>query len=115
MHEMSIVQSMMEIILQQAEIHNARKIVKINLEFGFLTAVVPESIEFAFEILAKDGIAEGAELNVKIIPIKVRCMECLKEKVIEKYDPLCPFCSSASLQIVEGRDEMRIASLEVDD
>lgn len=114
MHEMAIVQSIMDIVEQQAKLHKAKKVVSVSLEFGMLTAVVPQAIEFAFEVLSKDGMAEGARLDITIVPLTVFCPECSREYVLENYQPFCPVCSSPSLQIVAGRDEMRIVSLEVD-
>ncbi len=115
MHEMGIVQSILDVVEQQAELHNARKVVKISLEFGALTAVLPDSIRFSFEILSKGGVAEGAALDIKIIPIKAVCTDCSTVHILEDYQPFCPACKSGALQIVEGRDEMRIASLEIED
>jgi hydrogenase nickel incorporation protein HypA/HybF len=115
MHEMAIVQSIMDILVQQAQMHAAKKVVRVNLEFGALTGVMPAAIDFAFEVLSKGTIAEGAAVDIKIIPIKIYCFDCAKERVLETYDPFCPVCSSAAIKILEGRDEMRIASLEVDD
>jgi hydrogenase nickel incorporation protein HypA/HybF len=115
MHEMAIVQSIMDILEQQAVIHNAKRVVRVSLEFGALTAVLPSAIDFAFEVLAKDGIAEGAYLDITIIPLKVRCSECGKETVLDDYQPFCPACSSPAVQFIQGRDEMRIASLEIED
>jgi hydrogenase nickel incorporation protein HypA/HybF len=105
----------MEIIEQQAALHNAEKIVKVSLEFGTLTAVMPEAIRFAFEVLSKDTVAENAELDITIIPITIWCTACGRRHVLEAYRPTCPLCDSAGVQIVEGRDEMRIVSLEIDD
>ena len=115
MHEMGIVQSMLDIIVDQAESYNVKKVVKINLEFGVLTAVMPDAIRFAFEVLSKDGIAEGAELEITMIPIKAHCLDCGETHVMEEYKPFCPACDSAALNIIEGRAEMRVASMEVDD
>jgi len=115
MHEMGIVQSIMDILEQHAKMYNAKKVVRVSLEFGALTAVLPAAVTFAFEILSKGGIAEGAELDIEIIPIKVRCRDCGNEQTIEDYRPFCPVCSSAAVDIVEGRDEMRIVSLEIED
>ncbi|AFM25267.1 hydrogenase maturation nickel metallochaperone HypA [Desulfomonile tiedjei] len=115
MHEMAIVQSIMEILEQQATLHNAKKIVRVSLEFGALTGVMPASIEFGFEVLSKGGIAEGAALDIHIIPIKLYCFDCKKEVTLEDYQPMCPVCSSTSVHIIQGRDEMRIASLEIED
>jgi hydrogenase nickel incorporation protein HypA/HybF len=114
MHEMGIVQSIMDILEQQAKMNRATRIVGVTLEFGALTAVMPEAVRFAFEILSKGGMAEGARLDITIIPIKVLCMDCSKETIMDNYQPFCPKCSSPTIQIIEGRDEMRIVSLEVD-
>jgi len=114
MHEMALVQSIMEIVEDQAKIHEASKVVGIKLEFGALTAVMPSAISFAFEVLSQGGIAEGARLDIRIIPIKIFCVECSKEMILEEYQPFCPVCSSAALKILEGRDEMRIAELEIE-
>jgi hydrogenase nickel incorporation protein HypA/HybF len=115
MHEMAIVQSIMDILVQQAHLHGAKKVLRVNLEFGALTGVMPSSIDFAFEVLSKGTVAEGAAVDIKVIPIKIYCFECAQERILESYDPFCPVCSSAAIKILEGRDEMRIASLEVDD
>ena len=64
MHEMAIVQSIIDILEQQAKLHNAKKIVRVSLEFGALTGVMPAAITFGFEVLAKGGIAEGAEIDI---------------------------------------------------
>lgn len=115
MHEMAIVESIMEIIEHQAAMHNAKKIVKVSLEFGALTGVMPEAINFGFEVLSKGGIAEGAVVDINILPIKFYCLECAKEVTVEEYQPYCPVCSSASVKIIQGKDEMRIVSLEIED
>lgn len=115
MHEMAIVQSIMDIIEQHASMYNAKRVVQVSLEFGALTAVMPSAITFAFEVLSKGGIAEGARVDIKIIPMKLRCMSCGNELVTEVYELACPVCSSGVLNIIEGRDEMRIVSLEIED
>ncbi len=115
MHETGIVQSIIDILEQQAAMYHAKKIVRVNLEFGVLTAVMPDAIRFAFDILSKGTIAENAVLDIKMIPIKILCPECNAEHTLDAYQPLCPVCESPAVLIVEGRDEMRIASMEVDD
>lgn len=114
MHEMGIVQNIIEIVEDQAKIHDAKKVVGIRLEFGALTAVLPAAVSFAFEILSKGTVAEGANLNIRIIPVKAFCHSCSKELILDDYDPFCPVCKSAALEIIEGRDEMRIAELVVE-
>jgi hydrogenase nickel incorporation protein HypA/HybF len=115
MHEMGIVQNIMEILEQQAAMHNVNRIVRVGLEFGALTAVLPDAVRLAFGLLSRGGPAEDAALDITIIPVKVRCLECSREQVMDDYHHLCPSCGSPTLKIIEGRDEMRIAFMEVDD
>jgi hydrogenase nickel incorporation protein HypA/HybF len=115
MHEMGIVQNIIEILEEQAKIHNATRIAGIHLQFGALTAVLPTAVEFAFQILSKDTIAENARLSIEIIPLKIRCLECGKESVLQDYDPFCPECDSAMVNIIQGKHEMRVASIELED
>ena len=113
MHELAIVESIMETLKDQLTIHDCSKIISVNLEFGAMTAVMPAAIDFAFEALSKGGPAEGATNHTTIIPIKALCMDCGKESTLDDYVPFCPVCGTGVLQIVQGRDEMRIASIEI--
>jgi hydrogenase nickel incorporation protein HypA/HybF len=114
MHELGIVQSILDIIEQQMKIHSAKRLVRVELEFGAMTAVMPDAIEFAFVALTKDTPLEGAELSITVVPIKAICLECGHEAVLDVFTPFCPDCSTGVLSIVEGKDEMRIVSIEIE-
>ncbi len=114
MHELAIVESIMETLIDQLRIHGCTKVVGIKLEFGAMTAVMPAAIDFAFEALSKGGPAEGATIETIIIPIKAICSDCGTETLLEDYLPFCPNCPDGALQIVQGRDEMKIASIEIE-
>jgi hydrogenase nickel incorporation protein HypA/HybF len=115
MHEMSIVESMMEIIEDQARLYNSQKVVTVSLEFGALSGVMPSAVEFAFEVLSKGTVAEGAVLAISIIPLKIKCLDCAGESVLEDYQPTCPLCNSDLITFLQGRNELRVASLELED
>ncbi len=113
MHELAIVESIMETLMDQLQIHKCSRIVSVNLEFGAMTAVMPAAIDFAFEALSKGGPAEGAIIQTSIIPIKAFCLDCGAEFTLENYLPFCPECNDGVLHITQGRDEMKIASIEI--
>ncbi len=114
MHELGIVQNIIDIIEEQMKIHSAKRLVGVELEFGAMTAVMPDAIEFAFTALTKDSPLEGAGLSITIIPIKAVCLDCGHEPVLDTFIPFCPICSSGVLSIVEGKDEMKIVSIEIE-
>ncbi|MEI6134950.1 MAG: hydrogenase maturation nickel metallochaperone HypA [Desulfomonile sp.] len=114
MHELGIVQSILAIIEEQLKIHEGERVVKIQLEFGAMTAVMPEAIEFAFQALTREGPVAGATLDITIIPIKGVCLDCGQQVDLDSYAPFCPDCSNGILNIFQGKDEMRIVSIEIE-
>ena len=70
MHEVSIMQNTLDIAISQAQQQGATKIDSLTLKIGKLSGVIPEALEFAFEVLIRDTIAEDAQLEIKTIPVK---------------------------------------------
>ena len=59
MHEMSLCQNIMEIIDQQQKKHEIHEVTDIWLEIGALSCVEQSAVEFCFEIMRKDTVAEN--------------------------------------------------------
>ena len=114
MHEMSLMANLFDIIQDKAKEYNARRIISIRLKIGALAGVVPELLESAFEIYAKDTNAEGALFEIEKIPFKVVCRKCGETK-IESDDFLwvCPTCLSTDLEVTSG-DELIVENMEVE-
>jgi hydrogenase nickel incorporation protein HypA/HybF len=113
MHELSITQSILSIVLEQAETARANKITRINLTIGELAGVVDECVEFYFEIISKDTIAAEAELVFKRPPISLRCRNCGKTFASDNLNLICPECREPNVDIISGR-ECYIESIEVE-
>ncbi|MDI6689865.1 MAG: hydrogenase maturation nickel metallochaperone HypA [Actinomycetota bacterium] len=113
MHELGITENILSIALEQAQQRDAKKILKIRLKIGEMTAVVDECIRFYFEILSKDTMAEGAEIEVENVPIKVKCPRCGKIREANDYNFICPQCEVLSTEIVSGR-ELYVSSIEIE-
>jgi hydrogenase nickel incorporation protein HypA/HybF len=114
MHEFSIAQSIMQIVLAEAHKANARSVIKVTLNIGELAGVLPESLSFCFELLAKSTIAENAVLAINRIPIRALCSGCQITFQIADNRYLCPRCGKTTIELTSGR-ELQIAQLEVED
>lgn len=113
MHEMSICESIVSIIEQQAIAQSFKKVKMVRLEIGPLAGVEIEALRFSFDVVTKGGLAQGARLEVIELPVNAWCMQCAKSvDVKERFDP-CPDCNSYQVQITGG-DELRIKEMEVD-
>jgi hydrogenase nickel incorporation protein HypA/HybF len=113
MHELAITQSMLDLVLKQAENAGAERVAKIDLVIGEMSGVVDECVEFYFEFLSKDTIAQGAVLSFKRVPMQARCRSCGELFTPKEFDWSCPICHNDSMEIVAG-NELYIESIEVE-
>jgi hydrogenase nickel incorporation protein HypA/HybF len=113
MHEMAVTQSILRITLEHAQRVQAARVSAINIKLGQLSSLVDDSISFYWELIAKDTIAEKAELRFTRIPARVVCLDCANEFALPKDDYACPKCRSERFRVTTG-DEMTVESIEVE-
>lgn len=109
MHELSLVQGVVEICEQHA---GGRRVLEVTLEIGDLSGVVPEALEFCFEAVARGTLLETARLVIEKVPATGFCSICGVVSKIETYFDSCPCCGAVALDLRSG-DEMRVRDLEV--
>ena len=113
MHELSITESILKIALDHAEKAKARRITDLHIVMGELASMVDDSIQFYWEIIAKDTIAEKATLHFRRVAAELQCMTCF-----EKYRPtdkelVCPKCHGFDAKIIKG-EEFALESIDVE-
>lgn len=111
MHEVSIMMSLLEIVLEQAHKAEAKKVVAVNLEIGAKSGVVADSLTFAFEMVVKNSIVENAKLTIDLIPFRGECLSCGHQFECDDF-LICDQCGNFG-KILSGR-ELRIQSIEVE-
>jgi hydrogenase nickel incorporation protein HypA/HybF len=112
MHEMSIAQNLLEIIREEMVKHDASVLKSIRLNIGQMSAIVPASLSFCFEIMTSGTELEGAELIMDIIPLRGVCKTCNEAFEIKDYVFECPHCCSREVDIISGQD-LSIVEMEV--
>ena len=113
MHEMSIAQSLIDIIKEEMTRHDASVLRSIRLHIGQLSAIVPQSLSFCFEVITSGTELEGAKLIMEVIPLRAMCRECKQAFEIKDYAFECPHCGSPDIKTISGQ-EMSIVDMEVD-
>ena len=114
MHELSIAQSILDIITEEMQKHHVERIVSVRLKIGELSAVVPESLTFCWSIVTKDTPAEGSRLDIVSLPIEAKCLSCGNVFFVQNYVYVCPNCESGDLTILSGK-ELQIQDFETPD
>jgi hydrogenase nickel incorporation protein HypA/HybF len=112
MHEIGIMESTLEIAIDNAIKQNARCINKLTMRIGKLSGIVPEALEFAFEVVTAGTIAENATLEMELIAVICYCDCCQQEFQPDDWFFQCPTCDQFSNQIIQGK-EIELLSLEI--
>jgi hydrogenase nickel incorporation protein HypA/HybF len=113
MHEMGIALQIIEIATASIPPDmRAARVERVNLKIGKLSAVVPDSLRFCFDIVSQDTPLAGATLAIEETPVVARCKECDARWSIAEPVFTCRACGSGSLEILSGR-ELDIVSIEI--
>jgi hydrogenase nickel incorporation protein HypA/HybF len=109
MHEFSIASAVVDTAVKHAQ---GRRVTAVTVRSGRLRQVVPDSLAFAFEILARETVCEGAALEHEVVPARLHCAACAREWEIELPVFRCRFCGTAEVTVVSG-EELEVESIEV--
>lgn len=109
MHEFAITQNIVAIATSHAQ---GMPVLRVTLEIGKLSAIMPEAIQFCFDVCAQGTPVEGATLTIVEIPGRAQCNDCGGEMATDQPFGICGHCGSPHLTIIAG-EELKIKELEV--
>ncbi|MDD2205749.1 MAG: hydrogenase maturation nickel metallochaperone HypA [Aminobacterium sp.] len=112
MHEMSLVESVIESLLQLKEQYGWERVEKVTLHVGAMRQVIPDVMIFAYQIATEHTPLEGSKMEIIEVPMHFRCKKCLKEWGEDQMDFVCPFCGGFDVDVLSGM-ELDIESVEV--
>ena len=114
MHEMSIAQSVFDIVQEEVTRNEVEQLVAINIAVGKLSAVVPQQLTFCFSLITLDTNLAGATLNIREVPLGYVCGSCREEFFSEEMLLVCPACGEQNPHLATGK-ELTVESIEVAD
>ncbi|MEM9706754.1 MAG: hydrogenase maturation nickel metallochaperone HypA [Pseudomonadota bacterium] len=112
MHEMAIMNSVRDLVEDEAREKHFSVVKSITLVVGPFSCVDPHALRFSFDAVSRASILEGSKLVVEQPAGKAQCFDCEAIVDVLSRDQDCPLCSSSRLLMVEG-DELAIKNLEV--
>ena len=68
MHEVSIMESAVSMAVETARKSGSDRVLAVRLRVGVLSGVVPEALRFAFDVVCQGTPAEGAALEMELVP-----------------------------------------------
>ncbi|MCW5894963.1 MAG: hydrogenase maturation nickel metallochaperone HypA [Bacteroidetes bacterium] len=112
MHELSIAESIVDIIRQYFEEKELPRVYDVSVKIGALAGVVPDSLEFSFAAITADTPLQNARLRIVSVPFVIHCNECGVTSEPDSPIAICPRCSGMATQTLSGT-ELQVAEIEV--
>jgi hydrogenase nickel incorporation protein HypA/HybF len=114
MHEMAIAQQIVGIVEETLKSHPNAKCKTVHIRVGELTAIIPESLTFAYQAITTDTSLCESVLHIESVPVLAKCRSCSQQFGIKDFEFSCPFCRSQDIEIQQGK-ELHIEKLELDE
>jgi hydrogenase nickel incorporation protein HypA/HybF len=99
MHELAIAESVVQIASEHAR---GRRVVAVQVAAGHLRQIVPDALVFAFDLVALGTPLEGARLELREIPARVRCHDCGAETEQDGFPLACRACGGFDVEVTAG-------------
>ena len=112
MHELAVAQALVEQVAAVIRQHQASRATAVRVRIGPLAGVVPELLASAFPLAAAGSRMAGAELELALAPIRVRCQTCGAETEAAMNRLICGDCGDWHTQLLSG-DELLLESVEL--
>ncbi|MDC0835028.1 hydrogenase nickel incorporation protein HypA [Leptolyngbya valderiana BDU 20041] len=112
MHEVGIMERTLEIAIDRAKSSGATTIHRLKMRVGVLSGVVPEALNFAFDVVSEGTIAQNATFEIEKIPARCHCPQCQTDFQPEDIVFECPNCHRITSKVISGK-ELELSSMEV--
>ena len=111
MHEIVITRNLVSLLEEAVKENHVGMVKTIHLEVGRLRYIVPDIMVTCFNQIPKSDKLKQAELDLKVLPVKLKCSDC--GKICESGDNnfACKACLSKDVDIVSGK-EFLLKSIE---
>lgn len=114
MHELAVTENIIKICCEEVQRHEVQRVLEVRLDIGELKGLIPNCIQYYFDIASKGTPAEGAKLVINKIPITMKCKNCgLEKEAAPCIGFSCEKCGGQDFKMVKG-NEFLIQSLEVE-
>lgn len=109
MHELSLCQAIVDHVVTHAGDHPVRR---VEVRIGHLRQVVPDSLQFAWEMLTESTELADCELVIQHVPAVVHCDSCGADTTLDLPVLACAACEGMDVVLRSG-EELQVAWIDV--
>ena len=114
MHEVSIANDIINIVRQNLTDPGIVRVKSVKLDLGEFSNIQPDSLRFGFQVLSAGTNLEGAQLDINLIPLTIKCSSCGNVSSTESGFFYCSLCGSNDVNVLSGK-ELKIVEIEIYD
>lgn len=104
MHELAIVEALINQCEEQAKQNEAKEVIRVEVKVGILSGIEPHFLKTTFHTFKKNTICHNATLVLDIQKVVVTCKTCNTQSTLEKNHFVCPKCQSEDITVLDGED-----------
>lgn len=114
MHELGIVRHVIDQVEKAAEENNVERVIKLTLEVGEVSSIVPDYFRDCFEwSKKKTKYMRDTQLELIILEGISYCTNCKNTYKTVEHAKICPHCGSSETYLVTG-NQMTIKDMLVE-
>ncbi len=102
MHELSLAESVIQIVGTTARREGATRVRAVRLAIGQLAAVEVEALRFCFGAVSRGTLADGAALEIDVVPGEGWCEDCQATVRMAEALAACARCGALGLRVTGG-------------
>ena len=114
MHEMSIIESLLEAVRQEFRAYPDLRVAAVRVRAGALRLVMPEVMETCYQAATLDTPLAESRLELEAVPATARCGQCRQVFPVEADWFECPHCHAAGGELLTGQ-ELDLVNIELDE
>jgi hydrogenase nickel incorporation protein HypA/HybF len=111
MHELSICSAIASTAAKHAD---GRSVSQVTVQIGHLRQVVPDALQFSWEVVSDATALKDAELVIEQVPAVVECAACGARTALDLPVLACGRCEGFDVKLVSG-EELLVVSIDLVD
>jgi hydrogenase nickel incorporation protein HypA/HybF len=111
MHELSICSAIASTAEKHAE---GRPVSQVTVRIGHLRQVVPDALQFGWEVVSSTTQLKDAELVIEQVPAIVECLDCGARTTLDLPVLACGTCEGFDVKLLSG-EELLVVSIDLVD
>ena len=111
MHELSICNAIARTASKHAD---GRPVSQVTVQIGHLRQVVPDALQFSWQVVSSSSGLEDAALVIQQVPAVVECRGCGARTTLDVPIMACGSCGGFDVRLVSG-EELLVVSIDLVD